>query len=403
MTELTSGDTTEGDLDTRRQAMPGTAPGETIMVEPRGEGDFATQDMTLSIGPQHPSTHGVLRLVVELDGERIVTAQPVIGYMHRGFEKLAEHRDYRQIMALVNRHDWLSGFCNEVGVALAVERMMELEVPERAQWIRMLIFEWNRVLNHLMFVGSFGLELGAITPVFHAFREREEIQYLLESATGGRMHFTFCQVGGLKTDLPHGFLAESGRLITVIRGRLRDYEDLLLGNDIFQARTKGVGTMPAEVATSYGVSGPILQASGVGEDARVSEPYLHYDHVDVEVPVGDNGDSYDRFWCLLNRIRVSLDIIEQIHEHLPAGPVNTRLPKTVKAPEGAVYVRTENPLGQCGYYLVSNGDKTPWRLKMRTPSFSNVSMLPYLLEGVLVPDLIAVLGSVFFVVGDIDR
>jgi NADH-quinone oxidoreductase subunit D len=391
------------DLGTREQLMPGTAPGETMAVEVRGEGDLATQDMTLSIGPQHPSTHGVLRVIVDLDGEQIVRATPVIGYMHRGFEKLAEHRDYRQIMALVNRHDWLSGFCNELGVALAVERMMELEVPERAEWIRMLIFEWNRILNHLMFIGSFALELGAITPMFYAFREREDIQYLLESATGGRLHFTYNQVGGLKQDLPRGFLAESARLSELVRGRFSDYEDLILGNEIFHARTKGVGSLPPEIATSFGCSGAILHATGVDEDCRITEPYLRYREIDVEVPLGTNGDSYDRFYCLLHRIRASLDIIDQIHDRIPAGPVNVRLPKTVKAPEGATYVRTENPLGQCGYYLVSDGKNTPWRIKMRTPSFSNVSMIPYLLEGLLLPDLIAVLGSVFFVVGDIDR
>lgn len=391
------------DLDVQREAIPSTAPGETMFLEVRGDADFDTQDMTLSIGPQHPSTHGVLRVIVELDGERIKKATPVIGYMHRGFEKLAEHRDYRQIMALVNRHDWLSGFCNEVGVALAVEKMLEMEVPDRAQWIRMLIFEWNRILNHLMFFGSFALELGAITPMFHAFREREDIQYLLESATGGRLHFTFAQVGGLKNDLPKGFLAESERLSEVVRGRLQDYEDLVLGNEIFHARTKGIGSLEPEVAASFGCSGPILQATGIAEDARVTEPYLKYDEIDVEVPTGENGDSYDRFYVLLNRVRASLDIIDQVHERIPPGPVNTRLPKMVKAPEGAVYVRTENPLGQCGYYLVSDGKKTPWRLKMRTPSFSNVSMLPHVLEGILFPDLIAVLGSVFFVVGDVDR
>jgi NADH-quinone oxidoreductase subunit D len=392
------------DLTTRETVMPGTAPGEDLLLEVTGDGDFQTADMQLSIGPAHPATHGVLRIIVELDGERIVKATPVIGYMHRGFEKLAEHRDYRQIMALVNRHDWLSGFCNEVGVALAVEKMMEMEVPERAEWIRMLIFEWNRILNHLMFVGSFALELGAITPMFHAFREREDIQYLLESATGGRLHFTYNQVGGLKQDLPKGFLAESRRLVDVLRKRLVDYDDLVLGNEIFHARTKGVGALPQDVATSFGVSGPILQATGIPEDSRVTEPYLRYGELDsIEVPVGENGDSYDRFYCLLNRIRVSVDIIDEIHDRIPAGPVNVRLPKVVKAPEGATYVRTENPLGQLGYYLVSDGKKTPWRLKMRTPSFSNVAMVPYLLDGVLLPDLIAVLGSVFFVVGDVDR
>jgi NADH-quinone oxidoreductase subunit D len=389
-------------------ARPGTGmlpggPGEGMLVEVRGEGDLRTQDMNLNIGPQHPATHGVLRVVIDLDGEKIIRARPVIGYMHRGFEKLAEARDYRQIIALVNRHDWLSAFCNELGVALAVETMMELEVPERAQWIRVLMAEWNRVLNHLMFVGSFALELGAITPVFFAFREREDIQNLMESATGGRLHFTYNRIGGLKEDLPRGFLKGSRRMVANIRVRTQEYRDLLEGNEIFKARTKGVGILEPEVALDYGVSGPTLHASGVPEDSRVTEPYCRYDKVNVKVPVGVQGDSYDRFICLLGRIDASLDIVDQVLDNIPPGPVNVKLPKTVKAPEGEIYVRTENPLGQCGYYLVSDGKKTPWRLKMRTPSFSNIQMVPYLLEGALVPDMIAILGSVFFVVGDIDR
>ncbi len=391
------------DLSTRERVHPGSAPGEDFHLEIVGDGDFQTADMKLSIGPAHPATHGVFRIVLEMDGERVTGARPVIGYMHRGFEKLAEHRDYRQIKALVNRHDWLSGFSNELGVALAVERMMEMEVPDRAQWIRMLLAEWNRILNHLMFIGSYAIELGAITPMFYAFREREDIQHLLESATGGRLHFTYNQVGGLKIDLPKGFLRQSTELSALIRKRVPDYHDLVLGNDIFQARTVGVGPLPPEVALSLGVTGPTLHATGVPEDSRVTEPYLKYGEIDVDVPVGENGDSFDRFYCLLARISASLDIIDQIHDHLPAGPVNTKLPKMVKAPEGATYLRTENPLGQLGYWLESDGGRTPWRLKMRTPSFSNVQAIPYLLEGVLVPDAIAVLGSVFFVVGDIDR
>ena len=385
--------------------VPG-GPGEGLSIEVR-EGDLhglSTQAMNLNVGPQHPATHGVLRVVLDLDGERIIRARPVIGYMHRGFEKLAEARDYRQIIALVNRHDWLSAFNNELGVAVAVERMLELDVPERAQWIRVLMAEWNRILNHLMFVGSFGLELGAITPVFFAFREREDIQNLLEAATGGRLHFTYCRVGGLKEDLPRGFLDASGQLAPTVRTRVEEYRDLLLGNEIFQARTRGVGVLPPEVAVDYGVSGPTLHATGVAEDARVSAPYAAYDKVDVRVPVGAAaGDGYERFVVLLDRIDASLDIIEQVHARIPDGPVNVKLPKTVKAPEGAIHVRTENPLGLGGYYLVSDGKTTPYRLKMRTPSFSNVQMLPYLLEGVLFPDMIAILGSVFFVVGDVDR
>jgi NADH-quinone oxidoreductase subunit D len=391
------------DLDTRERLLQGTAPGEGLAIELVGDGDLVTADMSLSIGPAHPATHGVFRIVFEMDGERIVRARPVIGYMHRGFEKLAEHRDYRQIMALVNRHDWLSGFANELGVALAVEQMLEMEVPERAQWIRMLIAEWNRVLNHLMFIGSYALELGAITPMFYAFREREDIQHLLEAATGGRLHFTYNQVGGVKIDLPRGFLRESERLVGVMRERMPDYFDLVLGNEIFRGRTVNVGPLPTEVALSLGVTGPALQATGLAEDARVTEPYLQYDRVKVDVPVGTNGDAFDRFDVLLRRIIASIDVIDQIHGHIGAGPVNQKLPKMVKAPEGWTYVRTENPLGQLGYWLESDGGRTPWRLKMRTPSFSNVQAIPYLVEGQLLADAISILGSVFFVVGDIDR
>ena len=387
-----------------RSAMFPGGPGEGMELIVAGEGELATEEMILNIGPQHPSTHGVLRVVITLDGERITAAEPVIGYMHRAFEKLAEARDYRQIIALVNRHDWLSAYGNELGVALIVEKMMGLEVPPRAQWIRMLLTEWNRVLNHLMFLGSYGLELGAMTPMFYAFREREDIQALMESVTGGRLHFTSCRVGGLKEDLPKGALDHSRRLVKKVRNRLYDYEGLLLGNEIFKKRTVGVGSLPGEVAKDYGVTGPILQASGVAEDSRKTEPYLFYDQVEFDVPVGENGDSFDRFNVLYGRIQQSLRIIEQVNDMIPAGPIIPgKMPKTIKAPEGNYYLRTENSLGECGYYLVSRGDKYPWRMKMRTPSFSNVSMIPYLLPGILVPDLIAVLGSVFFVVGDVDR
>jgi len=391
------------DLDTTVAYAPSNAPGEGVAFEIVGDGEFQTTDMSLSIGPAHPATHGVFRIVLSVSGERVKSATPVIGYMHRGFEKLAEHRDYRQIMALVNRHDWLSGFSNELGVALAVEKMLEMEVPDRAQWIRMLMAEWNRILNHLMFVGSYALELGAITPMFYAFREREDIQYLMESATGGRLHFTYNQVGGVKIDLPKGFLQQSVDLHKLVSKRIPDYFDLVLGNEIFRGRTVGIGALPQDVALSLGVTGPTLHATGIAEDSRVTEPYLKYGDIDVTVPVGQNGDAFDRFACLLNRIVASLEIIDQIHSHIGSGPVNSKLPKMVKAPEGATYVRTENPLGQLGYWLESDGGRTPWRLKMRTPSFSNVQAIPYLMQDTLFPDAISILGSVFFVVGDIDR
>jgi NADH-quinone oxidoreductase subunit D len=366
------------------------------------ERDLSTEEMVLNIGPQHPSTHGVLRIVLELDGEKILRAEPVIGYMHRAAEKLSEVRDHRQVLVLMNRHDWLSAFNNELGWCLAVERLAEVEVPERARWIRTMMAEWNRILNHLMFTGSYPLELGAMTPMFYAFREREMIQDLMESATGARMHHSYARVGGLKDDLPRGFLKQSTEVLKWVRKKLRDFDNLIMGNEIIAARTKGVGILPANVAVAFGASGPIIQASGVAMDPRKDEPYEKYDEVEFDVPVGRNGDCYDRLWVLVQRMHQSCNIIEQCLDRIPPGDyISAKTPG--KIPEGEIYVRTENPLGLMGYYLVGNNKKFPYRLKMRTASFSNVSVLPWMLTNQLVPDLIAILGSVFFVVGDVDR
>lgn len=377
--------------------------GGGIDIEVVSPGGLRTEEMILNIGPQHPSTHGVLRVVLELDGEVIVRAEPVIGYMHRAAEKLSEFRDARQILVLMNRHDWLSAFNNELGWVIAVERLAGIEVPERAQWIRTMMAEWNRILNHLMFMGSYPLELGAMTPIFYAFIEREEIQALMEAATGARMHHSYARVGGLKDDLPRGFLERSAEVLERVRKKLVDYENLVMGNEIIHARTRGVGVIPPATAIAYGCSGPTLQASGVPMDPRKDEPYEKYGEVEFEVPVGRNGDSYDRLWVLVQRVHESCKIIEQCMEKLPAGDFRApKLPKTLRL-DGEVYVRTENPLGLMGYYLVGDGKTYPYRMKMRTASFSNVSVLPAVLSGTLVPDLIAILGSVFFVVGDVDR
>jgi NADH-quinone oxidoreductase subunit D len=367
------------------------------------DSSMATEDMILNIGPQHPSTHGVLRVVLELDGEVIVRAEPVIGYMHRAAEKLAEHRDTRQTMVLMNRHDWISAFNNELGFVIAVERLAGIEVPERAQWIRTMFAEWNRILNHLMFSGSYPLELGAMTPIFYAFREREMIQDLMESATGARLHHSYCRVGGLKDDLPSGFLARSVEVLAAVRSTIREFENLILGNEIIFARCRNIGILPAETAVAFGTSGPVLHASGVPMDPRKDEPYEKYGEVEFDVPVGQTGDSYDRLWVLMERMKQSCNIIEQCIDKLPAGQFRAaKLPKTLKL-DGEVYVRTENPLGVMGYYLVGDGRKQPYRLKMRTPSFSNVSVIPAMLPGTQLPDLISILGSIFFVVGDVDR
>ena len=377
--------------------------GGGIDIEVASPNGLRTEEMLLNIGPQHPSTHGVLRIVLELDGELIVRAEPVIGYMHRAAEKLSEYRDARQVLVLMNRHDWLSAFNNELGWVIAVERLAGIEVPERAQWIRTMMAEWNRILNHLMFMGSYPLELGAMTPVFYAFIEREMIQALMESATGARMHHSYARVGGLKDDLPRGFLRQSAEVLKTVRKRLADFENLVMGNEIVHARTRGIGMLAPDVATAYGASGPTLHASGVPMDPRKDEPYEKYAEVEFQVPIGRNGDSYDRLWVLLQRCYESCKIIEQCMDKLPPGQYRSRgLPKTLKL-DGEVYVRTENPLGLMGYYVVGDGNKAPYRMKMRTASFSNVSVLPALLPGTLVPDLIAILGSIFFVVGDVDK
>ncbi|MFF4416519.1 NADH-quinone oxidoreductase subunit D [Streptosporangium sp. NPDC001559] len=368
--------------------------------------ELATEDMVLNIGPQHPSTHGVLRLRLTLDGERISAAEPIVGYMHRGAEKLFEVRDYRQIIVLANRHDWLSAFANELGVVLAVERMLGMEVPVRAVWARTLMAELNRVLSHLMFLGSYPLELGAITPVFYAFRERETLQAVMEEISGGRMHYMFNRVGGLKEDLPYGWLDRVALAVADVRRRLPDIEALISGNEIFLARTVGVGVLDRETIMQYGVSGPIARASGVGLDLRRDDPYLAYGELPVKVVTRSSGDCNARFEVLLEQVRVSLDLADACVERLrslPRGPINQRLPKVLKVPEGHVYAWTENPLGINGYYLVSRGEKTPWRLKLRSASYNNVQVLREMLPGHLVSDMVAILGSMFFVVGDIDK
>lgn len=371
-------------------------------------GAAESTDMVLNIGPQHPSTHGVLRLRLVLDGERIVSAEPVVGYMHRGAEKLFEARDYRQIVMLANRHDWLSAFSNELGVVMAVERMLGMEVPERAVWMRTLLAELNRVLNHLMFLGSYPLELGGITPIFHAFREREELQAVMEEISGGRMHYMFNRVGGLKEDLPAGWLGRARAAIADVNTRMHVYDDLVRGNEIFRARTRGVGVLSAEAVHAYGVSGPIARASGVDFDLRRDEPYLAYGELQdvLKVVTRTEGDCLARFEVLLEQTHNALDLavacLDRMAE-LPPGPINQRLPKVLKAPEGETYAWTENPLGINGYYLVSKGEKTPYRLKLRSASYNNIQALAVLLPGQLVADMVSILGSLFFVVGDIDK
>ncbi|MBT8214819.1 MAG: NADH-quinone oxidoreductase subunit D, partial [Acidimicrobiia bacterium] len=326
--------------------------------------ELETPDMTLNIGPQHPSTHGVLRLVARVDGERIESVDPVVGYMHRGYEKLSEVRTYAQIIALVNRIDWVSGFANEIPFVVGVEKLMGLEVPERAQYVRLILTEMARISSHLVFMSSFPLELGASTPLMHALRERERVLELIESVTGGRFHPNFNRIGGVKPaagggptqkkvaqDIPKGFLAQTQEAMDRVLVICDDLDRLVTGNELIKARTVGVGVIPADKAIEFGVSGPNLRASGVEFDLRKAEAILPYDGIDFDIPTGTNGDSYDRYIMRNEEIRQAARIIKQAIDKMPSGPLQAKVPRIIKVPKGEVYVRAENPKGEMGYHI----------------------------------------------------
>jgi NADH-quinone oxidoreductase subunit D len=366
--------------------------------------ELEAEGMTLNIGPQHPATHGTLRIVARLDGEQVLAAEPMAGYMHRGYEKLAEVRTYPQITTLVNRIDWLGSFANEVPFILAAEQLMGIEAPPRAQWIRTLLFEMSRIANLVLFLGDMGVQLGAVTPAFYAFRDREFVLDQIERVTGGRFHPNFDRIGGLKDDLPKGWLADTKSVMEKVRGFCDELEALLMGAEIFTARTRGIGIIPADVALQYGLSGANARGSGIDWDLRRDSPNgLVYDQLDWKVWTHPDGDSYARTWVRLQEVREATKMIDQICDGVPSGPIMAKVPRIIKVPAGEAYVTTENPLGEMGYYIVSKGDLTPFRVKIRTASFNNVSIAPWVLRGVYVPDIITILASLYFILGDIDR
>jgi NADH-quinone oxidoreductase subunit D len=366
--------------------------------------ELETEGMTLNIGPQHPATHGTLRIIARLDGEQVVWAEPSAGYMHRGYEKLTEVRTFPQVTALVNRIDWLGSFANEVPFILAAEKLMGVEAPSRAQHIRTILFELSRIANVSLFLGDLGVQLGAITPVFFAFRDREYVLNLIEATTGGRFHPNFDRIGGLKDDLPAGFIDETRVVMKKLRTFCDQIEDLLFGNEIFQSRTRGIGVIPKDVALSYGLSGANLRASGVDWDLRRDQDIpMAWNKTEFKVITHPDGDSFARCWVRLQEVRESTKIVDQLLDTIPAGPVMAKVPKIIKVPEGEAWVSTENPLGEMGYYVVSQGDQGPFRVKIRSASFNNISIVPWLLKGVYVPDIITILASLYFILGDIDR
>jgi NADH-quinone oxidoreductase subunit D len=366
--------------------------------------ELETEGMTLNLGPQHPATHGTLRIVAQLDGEQVIAAEPIMGYMHRGYEKLTEVRTYPQVTTLINRIDWVGSFANEVPFILAAEELMEVEAPPRAQWIRTALFEMGRIANIMLFLGDMAVQLGGVTAVFYAFRDREFVLNQIEAATGGRFHPNFNRIGGIKDDLPAGWIAETKSAMQTVRDFCDEMEDLVLGNEIFQSRCRGVGVIPAEVAMNYGLSGANLRGSGVDWDLRRdAESPLVWNELDWKVWTHPDGDSFSRYWVRLQETREASYMVEQLLDGLPTGPIMAKVPRIIKVPAGESYVQTENPLGSMGYYVVSKGELTPFRVKIRTASFSNISITPWLLEGVLVPDIATILASLYFILGDIDR
>jgi NADH-quinone oxidoreductase subunit D len=377
------------------------------LVEPKR---LHTEEMVLNMGPQHPSTHGVLRLEVVLDGEVVVDVIPHIGYLHRCFEKHAEHMTYPQVIPYVDRMDYIAAMCGEHGYVTAVERMMNIEVPEKVEYIRVLFAELQRIASHLIAIGTYGLDAGAFTPFLYCFRDRETILEMFEKTCGARFLYNYMWVGGLSHDLHPDVLPMCREFLKQSRSTHKEINDLLTMNRIFVDRTAGIGVLDPQVAVSGGASGPMLRSTGVKWDIRRNDPYSIYDRFDFEVAVGRSdiatlGDSFNRHWVRMCEWEESLKIIEQILEQYPANDttdVQSAIPKRIK-PEGEIYSRTETPRGELGFYIIGKGDVKPWRVKPRSPAFSNLSLLPIISRGYLVADLIVILGSIDIVLGEIDR
>jgi NADH-quinone oxidoreductase subunit D len=370
------------------------------------ERELETIDVYVNVGPQHPATHGVFRMILRVDGELVVDLEPVIGYLHRGAEKLSENCDYRQALAFQDRTEYLAQFNAELCYVIAVEKLMGLEVPERAEYIRVILTELNRIASHLMFMGAFSADLGVFGTVFmYAFRERERMLDLFEEISGDRMMYSYFRVGGLAWDVPEDFVERTRWMVKEARQGIADIDGLLTENEVFLARSRGIGIMTAEQAIDWGFSGPMLRASGVRHDLRRAEPYSIYDRLEFDIPVGDRGDVYDRYMVRLEEMRQSARIVDQCLDQMPKdGPiVAPGLKRVLQPPAGEVYIRAENPRGEYGIYLVSKGADKPYRLKIRSPSFCHLAALRNMTVGHYVADAVLILGSVDIVLCEVDR
>lgn len=365
--------------------------------------EFKTEEIQVNFGPQHPSMHGVLRLVLMLDGEIVTDCDPVIGYLHRTMEKIFEYRTYAQCIAIIDRSDYLSAFFNEMAFVQPVEKLMDIDVPERAQYIRVILMELNRIASHLMFYGSFAVDIGATSPFMYSWREREKIMDLFELASGYRLHPNYFRVGGVKEDVPEEFLEGTARFCDQFDGWLEEYNTVLTGNEIFQLRSRGIGKMTTDWAINMGITGPLLRSTGFKRDLRKEDPYCLYDRFDFDIPVGTRGDSYDAYLVRVQEMRESLRILKQALSQLPEGKIRAKLPLNVKPPKGEAYAHIESPRGELGMYIISDGTDKPYRARLRGPSFIHIQAIPDLLKGALVADAIVIVAIIDPVMGEVDR
>jgi NADH-quinone oxidoreductase subunit D len=362
-----------------------------------------SSELIINMGPQHPATHGVLRVILKLDGEKVLGTECVIGYLHRGVEKIAENRTYTMFNPYVDRMDYVAAVSNGLGYCESVEKLLNVQAPPRANYIRVILTELNRLASHMLWLGTHALDIGAITPLFYTFRDREEILKIFEKYCGARLTTHAFRIGGCLYETYDGFESEVVKFLKFVAPKIDEYEELLTTNRIWVERTKGVGFISAADCVALGVTGPVLRASGVKWDLRKAQPYAAYSEFDFDIPVGTTGDTYDRYLVRMQEMRQSLRIVEQAVGRIPSGPIMAKVPKVIKPAAGEIYHSIEAPKGELGYFIVSDGSTQPYRIRVRPPSFVNLQALDQMVRGQLVADVIAVIGTLDIVLGEVDR
>jgi NADH-quinone oxidoreductase subunit D len=372
-------------------------------LDTRPETLLDANELIINMGPQHPATHGVLRVILKLDGEKVLGTECVIGYLHRGVEKIAENRTYTMFNPYVDRMDYVAAVSNGLGYCEAVEKLLNVEAPPRARYIRVILTELNRLASHMLWLGTHALDIGAMTPLFYTFRDREEILKIFEKYCGARLTTHAFRIGGCVYETYDGFEDDVKKFLAFVPPKIDEYEELLTTNRIWLERTKNVGTISIKDCIALGVTGPVLRASGMKWDIRKAQPYSGYENFDFEIPIGQNGDTYDRYLVRLAEMRQSLRIIDQAVNSIPEGPIMAKIPKVIKPPVGEIYHSIEAPKGELGYFIVSDGSTQPYRVRVRPPSFVNLQALDLMVRGALVADVIAVIGTLDIVLGEVDR